>query len=71
MNMLGEMTKLSFMNIKHLNRNNIGSWHDVCWKHAFREVQSLRFRIFQCTRTGDLKGLRKLQRLLINCDSNL
>jgi len=67
MNMLGDMTK--FMN--NLDRNNIGSWHDVSWKHAFREVQSLRFRIFRCTRTGNLKGLRKLQRLLINCDSNL
>lgn len=68
MNMLGDMTKFI---MEHLDRNNIGSWHDVSWKRAFREVQSLRFRIFRCSRTGNLKGLRNLQRLLINCDANL
>jgi RNA-directed DNA polymerase len=31
----------------------------------------LRFRIFRCSRTGDLKKLKNLQRLLINCDSNV
>jgi len=66
MNTLGDMTGRD-----RPDRNDVGSWHDVSWKHAYQEVQSLRLRIFRCSRTGDLKKLRSLQRLLINCDSNL
>lgn len=67
MNSLGDMTVAPF----GPDRNNEDSWHNVSWKHAHKEVQSLRFRIFRCRRSGGLKKLRNLQRLLINCDSNL
>ena len=60
MNTLGDMTGSG------PDRNNVGSWHDVSWKRVHKNVQSLRFRIFRCSRAGDHKKLRNLQRLLIN-----
>jgi hypothetical protein len=50
------------------DKNNVESWHDVSWKRVHQEVQSLRFRIFRCSHTGDLKKLGSLQKLLINCN---
>lgn len=47
------------------------SWHNLSWKDISAEVQCLRFRIFRCSRLGELKKLRRLQRLLINSDSLL
>lgn len=47
------------------------SWHNLSWKDISAEVQSLRFRIFRCSRLGELKKLRRLQRLLINSGSLL
>ncbi len=53
------------------DRNRGGSWHDISWRRVHKEVQSLRYRVFRCSRTGNFKKLRGLQKLLIYSDANL
>ena len=48
-----------------------GRWHQINWKAVNREVQSLRYRVFKCSRTGNSKRLRSLQKLMIKSDSTL
>lgn len=45
-------------------------WHSINWKHHYRHVRNLRRRIFKATRSGDMKKVRGLQRLLLRSYSN-
>ena len=45
-------------------------WNNVNWKKANRIVRNLRQRIFRATQEGNLKKVRRLQRLLMRCYSN-
>ncbi len=46
-------------------------WNCVNWRKANKVVRRLRQRIFKATRSGKLKLVRNLQRLLMRCYSNI
>lgn len=46
-------------------------WSQVNWRKARKVVRNLRQRIFRARKLGQWKQLRRLQKLLIKCQSNL
>lgn len=46
-------------------------WNNVIWRKANSVVRNLRRRIFRATKEGNLKKVRRLQRLLLRCYSNI
>src|SRR6266581_4858209 len=40
-------------------------WNDVPWKHSGRAVFKLQKRIYQASQRGDVRGVHRLQRLLM------
>lgn len=46
-------------------------WNNVNWRKAHRIVRNLRQRIFRATQEGNLKKVRRLQRLLMRSQSNI
>jgi len=40
------------------------NWNTIDWPQAYKTVRNLRFRIFKATKRGDVKTVRRLQRLL-------
>src|SRR4051812_40986023 len=44
-------------------------WQDVPWKKLHRKVFKLQTRIYQARRRGNVKAVRKLQRLLVKSRS--
>jgi RNA-directed DNA polymerase len=44
-------------------------WKDIPWRKIERDVFKLQKRIFQASKSGDVKTVRRLQRLLINSRS--
>jgi RNA-directed DNA polymerase len=46
-------------------------WNNVNWRKANRIVRNLRQRIFKATQEGNLKKIRRLQRLLMRSHSNI
>lgn len=51
--------------------NHAECWHAIDWRKANRVVRNLRQRIFRATRSGDIKKVRNLQKLLLKSFSNL
>ena len=45
-------------------------WHAIDWKQVYRTVTNLRQRIFRASRTGDLRRVRSLQRLMLQSRAN-
>ena len=45
-------------------------WNSIDWPRAYKMVKNLRFRIFKATKRGDVKTVRRLQRLLIRSYEN-
>ena len=47
------------------------NWSTVKWRKANRIVRNLRQRIFKAAQENNLKKVRRLQRLLLRCYSNI
>ncbi len=47
------------------------SWNSVKWKNSTRVVRRLRQKIFKATKSGSLKLVRNLQKLLTRSYSNI
>ncbi len=47
------------------------NWSQINWKKARKIVKNLRQRIFRARKLGQWKQLRRLQKLLLKCRSNL
>jgi RNA-directed DNA polymerase len=45
-------------------------WHQINWRQVEREVRQLRQRIFAASKAGDLRRVRRLQRLMLRSRSN-
>ena len=45
-------------------------WHAIAWRRVEDDVRRLRQRIFTAARTGDLKKVRSLQKLMLRSRSN-
>src|SRR5689334_23308229 len=45
-------------------------WQTVNWRRAYRQVRSLRQRIFRATQAGDWKKVRSLQKLMLRSRAN-
>ena len=48
-----------------------GDWNTVPWSKSFKVVRNLRQRIFRATKTGDLKKVKQLQKLMLRSTSNI
>ena len=49
----------------------VPAWHAVHWKPVHRIIKNLRQRIFRASKSGDLKKVRSLQRLMLKCRANV
>ncbi len=47
-------------------KSKIEHWHQIPWKRAEKVVFSLQRRIYQASQRGDVKAIRRLQKLLLN-----
>ena len=45
-------------------------WNSIDWPRAYKMVKNIRFRIFKATKRGDVKSVRRLQRLLVRSYEN-
>src|ERR1700677_4263200 len=45
-------------------------WHQIDWRQVEREVRQLRQRIFAASKAGDLRRVRRLQRLMLGSRAN-
>jgi len=50
--------------------DDAGRWRQVDWRRAEAEVRRLRQRIFTASRAGDLKRVRRLQKLMLRSRAN-
>ena len=50
----------------HDRKSKIEYWHQIPWKRAEKVVFSLQRRIYQASQRGDIKAIRRLQKLLLN-----
>ena len=46
-------------------------WNNINWKYVYKDIKSLRERIFIASKNKDFKKLKNLQRLMISSKSNL
>lgn len=46
-------------------------WRNTNWRKAHRIVRNLRQRIFKATQKGNLRKIRRLQKLMMRCYSNI
>ena len=46
-------------------KSKIEYWHQIPWKRASKVVFSLQRRIYQASQRGDIKAIRRLQKLLL------
>lgn len=46
-------------------------WRSTNWRKANRIVRNLRQRIFKATQKGNLRKVRRLQKLMMGCYSNI
>lgn len=56
---------------KDINQSVGIIWDDVNWKKAYRTVRNLRRRIFRASKEGNNRNVRKLQRLMLQSQSNI
>ncbi|MDJ0716558.1 MAG: group II intron reverse transcriptase/maturase, partial [Prochloraceae cyanobacterium] len=49
----------------HDRKSKIEYWHQIPWKRAEKVVFSLQRRIYQASQCGDVKAIRRLQKLLL------
>lgn len=50
--------------------NRISDWQLIDWKKVEEDVQNLRYRIFEARRTGRMKDLKNLQKLMLRLRAN-
>lgn len=46
-------------------------WRNTNWRKAHRIVRNLRQRIFKAAQKGNLRKVRRLQKLMMKCYSNI
>ena len=54
----------------NVTSGDLVAWQAIDWKRVYRTVKNLRQRIFRASRTGDLKRVRSLQRLMLKSQAN-
>ncbi|MDJ0719334.1 MAG: group II intron reverse transcriptase/maturase [Prochloraceae cyanobacterium] len=57
--------KLPMSKSSHDRKSKIEYWRDIPWKRAEKVVFSLQRRIYQASQRGDVKAIRRLQKLLL------
>lgn len=53
------------------NQTEMLDWENIDWKKAYRVVRNLRRRIFRASKEGNIQNDRKLQRLMLQSQSNI
>ncbi|MDJ0713586.1 MAG: group II intron reverse transcriptase/maturase [Prochloraceae cyanobacterium] len=60
-----QRAKLPMSKSSHDRKSKIEYWHQIPWKRAEKVVFSLQRRIYQASQRGDVKAIRRLQKLLL------
>ena len=58
--------KLPMSKLQSNRKSKIEYWQDIPWKRAEKVVFSLQRRIYQASLRGNIKAIRRLQKLLLN-----
>ena len=62
---INSRAKLPMSKSSHDRKSKIEYWQDIPWKRAEKVVFSLQRRIYQASQRGDVKAIRRLQKLLL------
>ena len=65
------MTSRGDNSLSDVSRDQISSWQKVDWKQVNRNVKHLSDKIYTCCENKNFKKVKRLQKLMLNSDSNL
>ncbi|MDJ0717893.1 MAG: group II intron reverse transcriptase/maturase [Prochloraceae cyanobacterium] len=63
---INSRAKLPMSKLPDNRKSKIEYWHQIPWKRAEKVVFSLQRRIYQASQRGDVKAIRRLQKLLLH-----